>query len=248
MTCRFFVGTHQPQWLEVWDVPLFVSRRRLFARKSLPVALGPWALDSGGFTELDTKGFWSVSAEDYAADVERFQAEMGNLQWAAPQDWMCEPRVRKKSLKSVVEHQELTVANFVELSTIASTVPWAPVLQGWALADYVECIEMYSRQGVDLWRYPVVGVGSVCRRQASLEIRDILRELHGYGLKLHGFGVKLKGLELSAEYLVSADSMAWSIAGRYDSPLPGCKHSNCANCILYAERWRDRIMQIPGVV
>lgn len=50
--CLFYLGTHQPQWLGRYDVPMFISRRRLSSRKSLPQARGRWALDSGGFTEL----------------------------------------------------------------------------------------------------------------------------------------------------------------------------------------------------
>jgi hypothetical protein len=48
----FFLGTHMPHWLGLLDIPLFVSHRRLGRLKTLPRALGPWALDSGGFSEL----------------------------------------------------------------------------------------------------------------------------------------------------------------------------------------------------
>ena len=43
---QFLLGTHQPGWLRTAGVPLLVSDRRL------PAAEVPWALDSGGFTEL----------------------------------------------------------------------------------------------------------------------------------------------------------------------------------------------------
>ncbi|WP_444543814.1 deazapurine DNA modification protein DpdA family protein [Nocardia jinanensis] len=38
--------------------------------------------------------------------------------------------------------------------------------------------------------------------------------------------------------------MAWSDAARREAtPLPGCAgHKNCANCIVYAFRWRQRIL------
>lgn len=49
---QFWLGTHKTGWLERTDVPLFISRRRLVERVTLPRARGPWALDSGGFTEL----------------------------------------------------------------------------------------------------------------------------------------------------------------------------------------------------
>ena len=49
---RFYLGTHQPQWLALLEVPLFVSHRRLAKRTRLPRSCGSWALDSGGFSEL----------------------------------------------------------------------------------------------------------------------------------------------------------------------------------------------------
>jgi hypothetical protein len=50
---RFWLGTHMPNWLDETATPLFVSHRRLAKRRRLPRARGPWALDSGGFTELN---------------------------------------------------------------------------------------------------------------------------------------------------------------------------------------------------
>jgi hypothetical protein len=86
----FLLGTHQASWL--WDdrvpVPLFVSRRRLTRYKRLYPATHPWALDSGGFTELSTYGRWTIGPREYVAEVARYQREIGNLLWAAPQDWM----------------------------------------------------------------------------------------------------------------------------------------------------------------
>ena len=66
MTGRFLLGTHQPGWLTRAGVPLMVSDRRLRAYKRLPESSAPWALDSGGFTELQQYGRWTVTAADYA--------------------------------------------------------------------------------------------------------------------------------------------------------------------------------------
>ena len=52
---KFYLGTHQTGWLAKLDVPLFVSRRRLATLRKLPRAVGSWALDSGGFTELSDR-------------------------------------------------------------------------------------------------------------------------------------------------------------------------------------------------
>ena len=219
---RFYLGVHRPSWLARTDRPLFLSRVQLAKRRRLPRALGPWALDSGGFTELDRHGAWTVSAAQYAAEVRRFRDEVGGLEWAAIQDWMCEDRIRAKTGLSVREHQRRTVRSYLELRSIAPELPWVPVLQGWTLGDYEEHLEGYARAGVDLRRVPRVGVGSICRRQSSTRAALLLAELGREGLRLHAFGLKRDGLRALAPLgafdgphgVISADSMAWSYHAR----------------------------------
>src|SRR5438045_3974982 len=88
---QFYLGTHQPHWLERTAVPLFVSRRRLARLKTLPQARGPWAADSGAFMELLIHGKWSITVKQYIAEIRRYMESIGNLQWAAPMDHLCEP-------------------------------------------------------------------------------------------------------------------------------------------------------------
>lgn len=236
----FYLGTHQPGWLATAGVPLFVSRRRLATRRRLPRAAAPWALDSGGFTELSMLGAWSVTVATYAAEVRRFADEIGQMVFAAPQDWMCEPHVTAKTGLSVDEHQRRTVDNYLELVALAPDLPWIPVVQGWAIWSYWRHVEMYAEAGVDLAALPLVGVGTVCRRQATVQAAGIITSLAAlYGLRLHGFGFKQQGLRMCSAGLVSADSMAWSFAARHERPLPGHTHKNCANCVEYALLWRD---------
>jgi hypothetical protein len=237
---RFFLGTHHPHWLAT-ESELFVSRRRLTNRKRLPVAAGEWALDSGGFTELNLYGEWKTSEKEYIKDVERFQNEIERLAWVAPMDWMCEPAVLDKTGKSVREHQLLTVENFLRLREQLGLLV-IPVLQGWQREEYLYCTDLYSRQGVDLSKERLVGVGSVCRRQNTSEAASIFRSLGG--LRLHGFGVKVTGLAVYGDVLTSADSLAWSYRARREQPLPGCKHKSCANCLRYAVRWRSSVEDI----
>lgn len=236
---KFYLGSHKPNWLESESISLFVSNRRLKDRRKLYPALAPWCLDSGGFSELSLFGAWETSTTEYIEAVERYSEEIGNLAWAAPQDWMCEPVMLGRTGMSVIAHQRRTVLNYLDLTERAPHLPFIPVLQGWTLEDYVRCIELYSAWGVDLPAAPTVGLGSVCRRQGTDEIEEIVRTLHGYGLKMHGFGVKTLGLARYGKYLQSADSLAWSYNARHRPALPGCTtHKNCANCILFARRWR----------
>jgi hypothetical protein len=236
----FYLGTHQPHWLRLTSVPLFVSRMRLAGVKKLPRAIGRWALDSGGFSQIAMHGRFTVSAANYAAEVRRFRDEIGRMEWAAPQDWMCEPAMIERTGLSVAEHQRRTIASYLDLQALAPDLPWIPVLQGWGASEYFSHVEQYQRAGVDLGVLPLVGVGSVCRRQSGITAGIIFHGLKNfYGLRLHGFGVKKTGLLTNSESLVSADSMAWSFAARREPPIPGHPHQNCANCLDFALLWRE---------
>ncbi len=147
---RFFLGTHQPNWLHDTAVPLFVSHRRLARQKSFTRAKGPWALDSGGFSELSLFGEWRTSQADYVAAVRRYVEEIGKMAWAAPQDWMCEPPMIEKTGLSVREHQRRTVESVLSLRAAAPEIHWIPVLQGWNPAEYRIHAEDYALAGIDL--------------------------------------------------------------------------------------------------
>lgn len=260
----FYLGTHEVGWLARHEIPddcrLFVSHRRLSRRQHLPRAHVRWALDSGGFTELQLYGQWRTSPSEYVAAVRRYRDEIGSLDWATPQDWMCEPAVINGGVfggvtfagtgLSVADHQARTVQNFLTLSQLwndEATNPFIPVLQGYERGDYLRCIDLYQQAGIELTKYQVVGLGSVCRRQAETEIGDIVTDIQGAlpGLPLHGFGVKRRGLEKYGHLLASADSMAWSFDARRAKRLPECvRHTNCSNCINYALHWRRGVIDL----
>jgi hypothetical protein len=262
----FYLTTHMPNWL--WseripeDVALFVSTRRLTGRKSeFPSAtVKDWALDSGGFTELQMYGEWRTTPKQYVADVRRYDEEIGNLSWAAPQDWMCEDAIINGGTfgpvrfagthLSVEEHQRRTVDNFAQLSYLWNddyTNPFMPPLQGTDRDSYLRCWDLYDAAGINLANYPIVGLGSVCRRQAEDEIGDIVTALLGRDpeLPIHGFGVKKQGLLKYGHLLNTADSLAWSYDARRSAPLNGCEgHINCANCLTYALNWRQGVVDL----
>lgn len=251
----FLLGTHQPGWLATAGVPLFISDRRLRAYRTLPRAIAPWACDSGGFTELKQYGQWTVPAAEYVARLRRYRDETGALLWAAPQDWMCEPAVINGgnvngqhfvgTHLSVAEHQHRTVLNYAHLRELAPDLTILPVVQGDSPDSHRRCADLYwTLLRVDLTALPLVGVGSVCRLQATTTAGRILGALHRHGLhRLHGFGFKTLGLAKHQDRLTSADSLAWSFdARRRARPLPGCPHKNCANCLRYAQSWRQQLL------
>ncbi|MEV5264135.1 DUF7221 family queuine tRNA-ribosyltransferase-like protein [Streptomyces werraensis] len=235
-------------------VPLFLKSEHFAAAVKLDAAQGPYAVDSGGFTELQRHGRWTRTPRQYVDDLRRIWECVGPYDWAAPQDWMCEdliihggtagPLTFAGTHLSVREHQHRTVANFLELRSLAPELRIIPVLQGRTVADYEWCAERYERAGVDLAREPVVGLGSVCRLQSTREGAAIVTTMAARGLRLHGFGFKTLGLEQVGHLLASADSAAWSYHARRRPPLSGHTHKNCANCLPYALRWRARVLSV----
>lgn len=233
----FFLGTHLPHWLWQVGIPLFVSRRTLSKVKKLYRASATWALDSGGFSELNLFSGWKTPPRIYAQEVQRWKDEIGGMVFASQQDWMCEPWMLKKTGKTIQEHQQLTLDNYAELLDRAPHLPWLPVLQGWELSDYQRHLDSFRKQ----WPVRYMGLGSVCRRQGTLEIQSIVETL-AKEVDLHGFGVKTRGLSRYAQSLTSSDSLAWSFSGRRQPPMPGHTHKNCANCLSYALKWREKVL------
>lgn len=248
----FWLGAHHASWLAESTVPLFLSRRALVLdpakrgstpaqwahsdrqRKTLPRALRPWRLDSAGFTELNQFGCHHIPPAQYAAEVCRYQAEIGLLDAAFVQDWMCEPDVLAITGADVERHQMRSIESLFVLRTLAPNVKWAPVLQGWKRGDHERHLALYYRNGIDLRCEPVVGVGSVCRRQGMVEADTIVRDLSGCDLRLHLLGYKFTGLPQTLHYVASADSMAWSTAARERKiRMPGHDHEGARG----SERW-----------
>jgi hypothetical protein len=262
---RFWLGTHRPNWLsrpEV-DVPLFVSHVTLGKyRRALPVATHEWACDSGSFSEVLRHGSDAFPGghPPYIAALRRYRDEIGQMCWAAPQDWMCESWMIAKTGLSIAEHQRRTVANAVAIRSDAPDLPVIVVLQGDSPEDYERCAALYEREGFDLAAEPLVGLGSVCRRQHLGGIYGLVIDLFISGIRLHGFGISKRGLPRLYEFLASADSMAWSydararrVEGHLDEagkpirgvPLPECKgkhRGSCANCPRYAMKWRAELL------
>jgi len=235
----FYLGAPK-HWLGELKVPLFVSRRHGARgagdagwlhpdkprRGKLPKAKAPWAIDSGGYSELTQYGQWELDPFDYVAEVRHAAKEIGKLQWAACMDWMCEPHVLYDSMGkgrlfenkekapgtflSIEEHQYRTIDNYCRLRELGGRELahlWAPVLQGWCLEDYIEHVHLWQSYGrVDLMDVPVVGLGSICRRQGTdmfAALVDVIFKAFwapasGKFIRLHAFGAKKTGLPSGA--------------------------------------------------
>lgn len=200
-------------------------------------------VDSGAFTEIHKYGRYRHGVSEYAMALARLWRDgIVSIAAAVAQDYMCEPFMLEKTGLTIADHQRLTIERYdalvAELELIfGGPCPFhvMPVLQGFFPADYWRHVEAYGdRLKPGMW----VGVGSVCKRNGTpARIVEVLWEIHQRrpDLELHGFGVKLTAIEASGvrELLATSDSMAWSLAARYEGRDGNDWHE--------ARRFADRI-------
>lgn len=233
----FFPGLHQPSDARHFE-RAFISVNRLRSRRS-DFEVRDWIMDSGAFTEVARHGGYRTTVAEYAAEIRRWR-ECGRMLAAVAQDWMCEPWILQKTGMTVTDHQRLTVERFDDLRDVVAGEAYVlPVLQGYAVADYVRHVDAYGdRLALGQW----VGVGSVCKRNSSMrEIEMILASIRRErpDLLLHGFGLKVTALQSAAvrDDLHSSDSMAWSYNAR--------RNGRNANDWREAAKFVERIARMP---
>lgn len=271
---QFYLGLHHPHRLS--DPRMrgraaflcrnaVIDRRTGQYRKTFPrlAAGAAFGVDLGGFTELQKRGRWTVSASACIDFLDRVWEEVGEYDFACHRDWMCEQIIINGGVVKgqtfvgthldVKTHQRLTVRDFLDMRARAPKRRIAPTIQGGTVVEYLRCVRMYQTAGVDLHAEPVVSVGSVCRRQSTAEATEIIRALYGEGLtNLHGFGFKITGLRNCWDMLQTADSMAAFYRGRMAGrPCPHraewgrcdpktgelLQPKNCGNCFAFALEW-----------
>jgi len=170
-------------------------------------------VDCGGFFSSLIGGGYRTTDEDYLRFVRRIHADVFALR-----DYPCEPTILRKWHRTVAEHIEMTVEHHIKLLEQCADVEAKPipVIQGWKVEDYLDCIDRFRDQGL-LSDY--MGIGSICRRGSQKQIRRIVTVIRGElgDVKLHGFGISLNALRYKDVWdsLYSADSGAWDFASRW---------------------------------
>ncbi len=226
---KFFFGSSPSNAIRIAKndgvAGVMISANALEKRKS-DFTVGTWILDSGAFTRVSSgRGHLPVSTY---ADLIRRWSKCGNLVSAVSQDWMCEPFIVERTGLTVTEHQRRTVKGFRELQAIVyknDCIPCLeimPVLQGFRVHEYLQCVDMYGdRLEHGAW----AGVGSVCRRNGDpASILEILASIKNkrHDLRLHGFGLKQTCLEIPEirDLLYSSDSMAYAMPRKFGDRRP----------------------------
>jgi hypothetical protein len=147
------------------------------------------------------------------ATVRRYHDEIGNLGWAAPMDWMCEPFMLAKTGLTIAVHQVRTVANYLELRSLTPDLPFVAVLQGWSRDDYLCCVELTSASALTSprSRWSASGRSAGGRRPARSRPSCTPRRHGPPAARLRRQGLRAHALR---DCLVSADSLAWSLEAR----------------------------------
>lgn len=187
-------------------------------------------------TSRDTAG--AMQLRDYLEEV---LSENGNQAWW---EWEYVPVDDLWHPIGVKDHQELTIHRYAEihyeLRRIGCQVYLMPVIQGYEIEEYLECVQMYEDAGF-LPPGAYVGIGSVCKRNSNAHtvegLLEALRERRP-DLRMHGFGLKVTALKSPTvrRILESSDSMAWSYAAR--------KQGRNQNCWTEAAKYVERVQEL----
>lgn len=219
---HFYIGLHQPSDAQHFD-RCCIHVGRLLTRVK-PLNCDELVLDSQAFRILELFGDHQLSPLQYAIIAAHIATLVKKI-IVVGQDYMCEQYIFDRRYEhtgvrfTVTAHQRLTIARYDALHYHASQrgLEVMPVLQGYKPAEYVDHIRQYGRR---LAKGAWVGVGSVCKRNGDpAAIRNVLYSIKKArpDLRLHGFGLKKTALSWGwiRAALWSADSMAWSSAGRW---------------------------------
>lgn len=219
MANLFFVGLN-PRWQMYKFLPVGLNvmfsaagfwnmRKKEWRWGRFPGAGYRW-LDMGGFSLLNKYGDYPFTVGNAMNLVARLAPD-----WYASMDYPCEPEIsRRLGLQTNMERIRSTVDMAAGMADLEATVPASvlvPVIQGYTLDEYKQCIDLYDRK--ELIR-DYMAVGSTCMRSNSAELCDLIPPLYEHARqagvqKLHFFGLKLSpDLSTVQDCIWSRDSAA----------------------------------------
>jgi len=204
------------------------------------------ALDSAGFVASAKYGDYPWEVQDY---IELVAARPWTHTFAM--DYCMEPEIAADAPMRRIR-LAATAVNYARCARAARRrgVPAPlPVLQGWTLDEYLQCIEW-----LPVFEWPsLVGVGSMCRRHVMgpngvLEIVEALDRVLPPTTGLHLFGVKASAIALlntlecqqarpgKPTRVHAVDSCAWDFAARAEIRTGRTMEKR----IAHLDRWMER--------
>lgn len=204
--------------------------------------LASLSLDSAGFVAMARYGGFPWRTADYLALAASYP-----FRWFASMDYCVEAEIARDR-EEVLDRISRTIrANFDCRSgarDLGIEHLLMPVIQGRRPEDYERCLDGLL---LDYSRTPLIGVGSMCRREVPgpeglIAVLDHLDRILPKGVRLHGFGIKgtalshLKGLE---HRIASTDSQAYGQTARHDAFTRGIAKTDHL-VALHMEAWTTR--------
>lgn len=119
-------------------------------------------------------------------------------------------------------------------------------LQGHRVEHYLRCIDKMP----DLTRFPLIGIGSMCRRHVEDDEIGILRiveepdrAFRSTRWQFHCFGLKTSGMRELRQHprVQSVDSQAWGLEARIDARNAGISKSDAYPAKVMERCYRDQL-------
>lgn len=260
----------------VCDGPVLRTARALRAPVLVSAnALSRWRFEVGGWrawngfatrplraltgldAHLDSAGF--VAAVRYGAfpwAVVRYMDLCAAFpwRWFASMDLCVEPEVahdEAEILNRVARTARLARLCMRQARDRGIAERLLPVIQGWEPRHYLRCLDMMPA----LDGYPVIGVGSMCRRHVrgptgAVAVVEALDRALPPGVRLHLFGVKTDAAEALRGHhrIASVDSQAYGMHARQEARKGGFSKSNAYLAGVMAEWWQAQLERLarPG--
>lgn len=205
-------------------------------------------IDSGGYSFIKGMGEYQTPARDYLDYIKDVSPNAFALR-----DYPCEPDVLEEHNRTIKDHQDMTTDAHIELmnlleSEYAIDAEVVSVVQGRSVDEYLRHLDDLREHGV-LTDY--VGIGSVCGRHATKEIKPIVEAIDKATpskTKIHTFGTKVSCLQQRelVERIDSMDSMAYSFRARADSREKNIMCGWRQHALHYLEFRREVLEALAG--
>jgi queuine/archaeosine tRNA-ribosyltransferase len=186
--------------LRAWEIPAFVSELML---------------DSGGFQLVGKFGDYPFTNEQYLEYIQEVKPT-----YAVTLDYPCDgadhpsPHVKLTNKQRIERTVDNTAWLLDHEGRVTSKI--IPVIQGYKVSEYLECIDLLKERGCIR---DIMGVGSVCIRKRKHDVIEVLRAIKKElpNTRLHVFGLNLnivKDPRVRCR-IDSFDTLAWMYNSKF---------------------------------
>jgi len=200
-------------------------------------------LDSGGFSFFTKWAKYPFTTDQYLEMVRAFCEEHPRTRYVSVMDYPCEPLINRSDLRTNYQRIDETLKNTEALyHREIPSADWVSVIQGHNMEEYSYCSEEFRKRG--LWT-PLTAVGSICTRNETFAIKQILFMLSRKhrDVKLHAFGLDYRVLKDREIWnlIYSSDSGAWRLCGDGNKRKKDWRPRGNVELLESYKRYREKI-------